>query len=125
MLDIIEAAFHQFGAHPLDVALYELVKACVAAHAINPALHRVLNEQVPRLNQTTAEAKITTLLREFLQQKRDRIQVQNLELTLFILKQTVESLTEAAVTDHPEFLKEGQLEEEITKMLLSYLFAQG
>jgi AcrR family transcriptional regulator len=125
MLEVIEAAFHQFAAQPLERALYELVKACVAAHAINPALHRVLNEQVPRLNQTSAEAKITTLLREFLQQRCDRIQGKNLELTLFILKQTVESLTETAVTEHPEFLQGGQLEGEITKLLLSYLVGQA
>lgn len=122
---IVETALHNFVDHPLDVALRELVKACVAAHAINPALHRVLNEQVPRLNQSASEAKIIRLLREFLQERGDQVHFHNLELTVFILERTIESLTEAAVVEHPEFLKDEQLETELTQLLLLYLRAKN
>jgi AcrR family transcriptional regulator len=125
MAAIVESALNQSVHQPLDVALHELVKACVAAHAIDPTLHQVLNEQVPRLNQSSAEAKIITLLREFLEQRRDQTQLQNLELTVFILERTVESLTHAAVIEHPEFLKESQFEAEMTRLLLSYLRRQA
>ncbi len=121
MTEIVESALNKSANHPIEVALHELVKACVAAHAIDPTLHQVLNEQVPRLNHSSAEAQIITLLREFLEQRRDQIQLQNLELTVFILERTIESLTHAAVIEHPEFLKQEELEEEITKLLLSYL----
>lgn len=84
-------------------------------------LHQVLNEQVPRLNQSAAEAKIITLLRKFLEQRRDQTQVQNLELSVFILERSIESLTHAAVLEHPEFLKESQFEAEMTRLLWSYL----
>ncbi|MBV8882687.1 MAG: hypothetical protein JO235_01620, partial [Chroococcidiopsidaceae cyanobacterium CP_BM_RX_35] len=43
------------------------------------------------------------------------------DVNVFILERTVESLTEAAVIEHPEFLKQEQLEAEMTKLLLSYL----
>src|SRR3712207_7279225 len=36
--------------------------------------------------------------------------------TVFILERTIESLTHAAVIEHPEFLKESQLEEEVTRL---------
>lgn len=125
MTAIVESALNKYANHPIDVALYELVKACVVAHAIDPILHQVLSEQVPRLSHSSAEAKIIWLLREFLEQRRDRIQLQNIELTAFILQRTIESLTHAAVIEHPEFLKEEQIEQEITKLLMSYLVGQA
>jgi hypothetical protein len=39
------------------------------------------------------------------------------ELTVFILGRTVESLTYAAVIEHPEYFKDGQLEQEISSLL--------
>ncbi|MCG8364326.1 MAG: TetR/AcrR family transcriptional regulator [Pseudanabaenales cyanobacterium] len=125
MAEIVESTVNQTAQQPLKVALHELIKACVAAHLIAPTLHQVLNEQVPRLNQSSAEAKITLLLREFLVQRHDQIQVQNLELSVFILERTIESLVHAAVIDHPEFLQESQLEEEMTRVLLSFLSRQA
>ncbi|MGC1310406.1 MAG: TetR/AcrR family transcriptional regulator [Phormidesmis sp.] len=121
MAEIVESVVNQTAHQPIDLALHELVKACVAAHQIDPTLHQVLSEQVPRLNQSSAEAKILMLLREFLEQRHDRIQAQNLKLTVFILERTIESLVHAAVIERPEFLQEGQLEEAITKLLLSFL----
>ncbi len=121
MVAIVESALHQSAHQPLEVALHQLVKACVAAHALNPMLHQVLNEQVPRLNASAAEAKIITLLREFLKQRCDQTQVQNLELSVFILERSIESLTHAAVLEHPELLKENQFEAEMTRLLWSYL----
>lgn len=121
MSAIVEAALHKAVDRPLDVALRELVKACIAAHAVNPALHRVLNEQVPRVNQSASEAKILKLLRQFLQQRGNQVHFHDLELTVFILERTIEALTEAAVVEHPEFLKDEQLETELTQLLVSYL----
>ncbi|WP_196797602.1 hypothetical protein [Gloeocapsa sp. PCC 7428] len=46
---------------------------------------------------------------------------QNLDLTKFILVRTVEALTHAAVIECPEIFNNGQLEQEITNLLLSYL----
>lgn len=84
---------------PIEVALPELVKAAIAAHAVNPKLHKVLDEQVPRIGRlkqvTNAEEKINALLRAYLEQRRDRILPQNLDLAVFILGRTVEALTHA------------------------------
>ena len=57
MMAIVEFAWNKFANCPLEIALYEIVRASVVAHAVAPALHKVLNEQVPRLNQSVAEAK--------------------------------------------------------------------
>lgn len=121
MMEIIESKLKDLSEAPIEVILHELVKACIAAHAVDPMLHKVLNEQVPRINNTNLEQQVTALLRNYLEKKCDQIQPQNLDLTVFILVRTVEALTHAAVIEHPELLSNGQLEQEITNLLSSYL----
>ena len=76
---------------------------------------------MPRVSNTNVEERVTALLRAYLEQKRDQIQPQNLDLAVFILERTVEALTHTAVIERPELLSDGQLEQEITNLLLSYL----
>lgn len=121
MMEIIESKLKDLSEAPIEVILHELVKACIAAHAADPVLHKVLNEQVPRINNTNLEERVTALLRTYLKQKCDQIQPQNLDLVVFILERTVEALTHTAVIERPELLSDGQLEQEITNLLLSYL----
>lgn len=121
MMAIIESNLKDRFSAPIDVVLHELVKACIAAHAVAPMLHKVLNEQVPRINNTNAQERVTALLRAYLELHRDQIQPQNLDLAVLILERTVEALTHTAVIDRPELLNDEQLEQEITTLLLSYL----
>lgn len=121
MMAIIESKLNELCNAPIAVVLHELVKVCIAAHAIDPMLHKVLNEQVPRINNTNAEKRVTALLHTYLELHRDQIQPQNLDLAVFILERTVEALTHTAVIERPELLNDGQLEQEITNLLLSYL----
>ena len=75
------------------------MKAAIASHAVNPKLHKVLDEEVPRIGRlkqvTNVEEKINALLRAYLEQRRDRILPQNLDLAVFIFRRTVEALTHA------------------------------
>lgn len=121
MMAIIESKLKDLFNAPIEVVLHELVKACIAAHAVDPMLHKVLNEQVPRLNNTDAEERVTALLRAYLELHRDQLQPQNLDLAVLMVERTVEALTHTAVIERPELLRDGQLEQEITNLLLSYL----
>ncbi len=125
MISLVESKLKDLFDAPIEVALPELVKAAMAAHAVNPKLHKVLDEEVPRIGRLkqvgNAEEQINALLRAYLERWRDQVKPQNLDLTVFILGRTVESLTHAAVIECPELLSDGQLEQEITNLLLSYL----
>jgi hypothetical protein len=121
MMAIIESKLNDLFNAPIEVVLHELVKVCIAAHAIDPMLHKVLNEQVPRINNTNAEKRVTALLYTYLKLHHDQIQPQNLDLAVFILERTVEALTHTVVIERPEMLSDGQLEQEITNLLLFYL----
>jgi AcrR family transcriptional regulator len=118
---------------PLETAVPELVKAVIAAHAINPRLHQVLNEEIPRSERLQqmqkADERIAELLRAYLArwsdspQKRlyQRIHPHNLEMTVFILSRTVESLCHSAVIEHPNFVSNSQFEQEVSHLILLYL----
>lgn len=121
MMETIESSLKDLFNAPIEVVLHELVKACIAAHAVDPMLHKVLNEQVPRINNTNVEKRVTALLRAYLELNRHQIGPQNLDLAVFILERTVEALTHTAVIERPELLNDGQLQQEITSLLLSYL----
>jgi AcrR family transcriptional regulator len=108
-----------------EKAIPQLISAVIAAHAINPRLHQVLNEEIPRSERLQqmqqAEERITGLLRAYLERWNDYIYPQNLEMTVFILGRTVESLCHSAVLERPDFVTNSQFEQEVSNLLLSYL----
>ncbi|NJK48507.1 TetR/AcrR family transcriptional regulator [Candidatus Gracilibacteria bacterium] len=135
--ELVESKLTNLFDAPLEIAIPELVKAVIAAHAINPRLHQVLNEEIPRSERLQqmqkAEKRITEMLRVYLtrwsdsshERLRQRIHPQNIEMTIFILSRTVESLCHSAVIEHPDFVNNPQFEQEVAKLLLLYLIGAG
>ncbi|BDA73978.1 transcriptional regulator [Calothrix sp. PCC 7716] len=124
MICIIEAKLKLVSDAPVEIALRELVKACIQANAINPKLHKVLLEQVPRIGQlekvTEVEKSLRAIIRNYLEDKCDQIQPQNLDLAAFILAHTLENLIHAALGE-PDFLVNEQFEQELIALLIRYL----
>jgi AcrR family transcriptional regulator len=125
MVELVETKLDQLFDSPLEIAIPEIITAVVAAHAINPRLHQVLSDEIPRSERSPqmqkADERITILLRAYLERWSDRIQPQNLDLTVFILSRTVDSLCHAAVIEYPNFVDDNQFEQEVANLLLSYL----
>jgi AcrR family transcriptional regulator len=86
-------------------------------------LHHVLNEQMPRSEamRQADDAQMEAMRRSFLAPRRDQLQPQNLDLTVFILARTIKTLIHGALLDRPELLQNGELEQEIMTMLSAYL----
>ncbi len=106
----------------MDV-LRQIVKAVLSSHAVNPKLHSVLHEQVPHSEQMrrSDDAKMEKTLRLFLAQRRDQLQPENLDLTVFLIGRTLKALIHGAMVDRPELLKTEEFEQELMTMLSSYL----
>jgi AcrR family transcriptional regulator len=123
MVQLVQCHLEDLNDTSIPRVISQLVTAALAAHAVNPDLHRVLNEQIPRSEQMRkfAEAKMERMLRSFLEKRCDLIEPKNLDLTVFIVGRTIEALTHGAVLDRPELLNNEQLEQEITILLSSYL----
>ena len=64
---------------------------------------------------------MTKLWRAYLEAHKDEIRAKNLELAAFVVVQTLEALTHAAVVHHPDRLADGQLTREISTLVLRYL----
>jgi AcrR family transcriptional regulator len=125
MVELVESKLNHLFDTPLEEAIPQLVKAVIAAHAINPKLHQVLNEEIPRsgrLEQTEKmDDRITNMLLKYLERWSDRLKPQNLEMTVFIFSHTVESLCHAAVIKEQGYMNNEEFEQEVFRLLLAYL----
>ena len=125
MLAVLGAKIEELVDAPLPIAARELVRAMVCAHRLDPRLHKVLVEQVPRVGRLNRvaefEVKVAVLLRSYLEQRREQIHPKDLDMAAFVLVRAVESITHAAVLDHPEYLGDDRLADEVTAMVLRYI----
>lgn len=84
------------------------VAAAVAAHRLDPRLHRVLAEQIPRVGRLekleTFSRENFSLFRAYLEAARDELGVDELELASFVCVTTIEALTHNAVLHHGKVL---------------------
>jgi AcrR family transcriptional regulator len=121
-------ALVKVAARPIEVAAREFVSIAIDAHRVNPKLHGVLAEQIPRVGRLeNIEANIRegyTLVRGYLEAHRDEIDVADLDLAAFVLVTVVEALTHAAVLRRPDILtgeKAGRFVDDVTRLLVRYL----
>jgi AcrR family transcriptional regulator len=66
MIVLVESKLTDFYDSTLEIGISEIVKAVIAAHAIDPRLHQVLNEEIPESERSQqmhkAEERIVKLL---------------------------------------------------------------
>jgi AcrR family transcriptional regulator len=133
MVELVESKLTDLYDSPPEMAIPEIVKAVIAAHAIDPRLHQVLNEEIPQSARSQqmqkAEERMIELLRSYLCRWRnspnerlcERICSQNIDMTVFILSRTVESLCHSATIEHPDFVSDRRFVREVSDLLLFYL----
>jgi AcrR family transcriptional regulator len=125
---LVQSALLKVGGRPIAFGVRELVAAAIDAHRLDPKLHRVLADEVPRTgrleNIEAIERYAHGFLRDYLEAHRSEIDVADLDLTAFVLVTTVEALTHSAVLSRPDILaneKAGAFIDEVTQLVLRYL----
>ena len=110
---------------PLRDVVREVVRAMIEAHRVDPKLHRVLMEQVPRVGAlkrlTELDERALLLIRAYLETRRAEIRPKNLKLAAFLMATLVEAVSHGAVLMHPEYLVDVDLVEETTDVICRYL----
>jgi AcrR family transcriptional regulator len=113
---------------PLEKALRRLVALAVKAHRVDPKLHRVLAEQIPRVGKLedvgTFNREYYTLFRTYLERHRGALAVDNLELASFVCVTSIEALTHNAVLHNSKMLADGTMEvliDEGARLVTKYL----
>ena len=125
MAQLAQHHLEDLGDRSILEVLQQIIKAVLAAYAVNPKLYRILHQQVPRSEemQKLDDARIEQMLHAFLSLHRDQLRPQNLDITVFIVSRTIKALLYDAIADRPNLLKNGELEQELMRMLSSYLIA--
>ena len=105
-----------------------LVAVAVKAHRVDPRLHRVLAEQIPRVgkleNVETFNRENFALFRNYLENHRDGLRVDDLELASFVCVTSIEALTHNAVLHHSRILSDDAMESLVeagTRLVVGYL----
>ena len=128
VLQLMHNALAKVATLPIEAAAREFVSAAIEGHRVNPKLHRVLAEQIPRIgrleNVEAINREVHALIRGYLDAHRDEVDVADLDLAAFICVTTVEALTHTAVLHRPDILtdeKAAKFVEEITDLVVRYL----
>jgi AcrR family transcriptional regulator len=123
MLQLAQEHLTEVEHLTIPEVVQHIVQAAIAAHSVNPRLHQVLHQQMSRdqVMPAGAEPQVENLLRSFLEQRRDQLKPNNLDLTVFIVSCTIESLIQRAILEQSTWLTNGELEQEITTLLSGYL----
>lgn len=125
MMEVVRESLARVGTLPLPEVARELVKVMVTAHRIQPKLHRVLVEQIPRVGNLEAieslDRESCALVRAYLEVHKDELVVQDLDLAAFCAVISVEALTHAAVLRRPSLLDDDGFIDEVATLVVRYL----
>jgi AcrR family transcriptional regulator len=123
----VQAELAEAVNFPLQQAVRKLVAVAVKAHRIDPKLHRVLSEQIPRVGRLekveTFNREYYALFRAYLESRRDEIRAVDLGLAAFVCVTSIEALTHTAVLHHKLVSEEATraLVDEATRLVVGYL----
>jgi AcrR family transcriptional regulator len=131
MLDLLRGALKEVASLDLAAAIAKLVRAAVDAHRVDPALHRVFDEQVPRMGQLAKiealQGETFQLVRSYLEERRNEISVRDLDSATSILVTTVEALTHQFVIHKADASDRARdrFIDEVTRLVVGYLQPGG
>jgi len=115
-------------AEPVEKAMRMLVAIAVKAHRVDPKLHRVLAEQIPRVGKLEKLEMFNrenyTLFRTYLERHRDEIRVDDLDLASFVCVTSIEALAHNAVLHYSKMLSDEAMEsliDEGARLVTGYL----
>jgi AcrR family transcriptional regulator len=115
-------------AQPVETAVRKLISAAIKAHLIDPKLHRVLAEQIPRVGKLqeieTFSRENYRLFRSYLDHHRNELGVNDLELASFVCVTAIEALTHNAVLHNSEMISDERVEallDEGARLVVGYL----
>lgn len=113
---------------PIEQGVRMLVAAAVKSHRIDPRLHRVLAEQIPRVGKLegveTFNRENYALFRDYLEARRDELRVGDLGLASFICVTAIEALTHNAVPHYAKVFSDAATEaliDECAHLVTGYL----
>ena len=127
IMGIVRTTLTEIMDMPIEKAVRRLVTVAIDAHRINPELHRVLAEQIPRAGKLDVEAfnrEVHTLVRAYLDSRRKEMRKIDLDIATFICVSSIEAVAHNTVLNQAEILSEKTvrtLVDETTRTVVGFL----
>jgi AcrR family transcriptional regulator len=127
MTALVRSKLSEVATAPMPAAVRTIIMAMFEAHAVDPKLHKVLIEEVPRIgrleNLRGVEKEVETLVASLLESRRSELRRTNVETMALLLVTVVEAATHAAVLADLEPGRARDVADELTDLVLRYLIA--
>ena len=128
LMRVVRSALAEVATLPLEEAVRKLVAIAIKAHRLDPKLHRVLAEQIPRTGRLehveVFNRENYALFRAYLESHSDELRTVDAGLAAFVCVTSIEALTHMAVLHHPEVLSDEGMDsliDEATRLVVGYL----
>ena len=106
----------------LESTLRALVSMGVAAHAVNPALHRIFSQELPPLRYADISATDAPLFGEFRALlTRSATGITDCDLAMWMVATAADAVIHRAVVERPDDLANGSIADELVTLLVRYL----
>lgn len=110
---------------PLGAAVRAMIELMLRARAVNPEIHRVLIEQVPRTGRMARVRDLDKVLHsavtQFLTMRRSELVVEDLDMATFLTVATIEAIATRAVLFAPSRLADPNLVDQTAVLVVGYL----
>jgi AcrR family transcriptional regulator len=128
IMRMVEGALAGIDSMPVAAAVRRLVAVAIEAHRVDPELHRVVTEQIPRsgpLDEVdTLNREAHARLRAYLERHREELGLADVTLAAFVCATAIEAVSHNAVLHRGEVLTgeaAARLVEETTRLIVGYL----
>ena len=127
IMQLVRGELAEVANQPIRQGVRTIVAAAVKSHRLDPKLHRVLAEQIPRVGKLekveTFNRGNYALFRAYLDSHRKEIRATDLELAAFVCVTSIEALTHTAVLHHDVVSHQATeaLVDEATRLVVGYL----
>lgn len=125
MMAVVRERIGALATTPLREAVHATIEAVFAAHNLEPALHRVFIEQLPRVGRLqrirALETDLAAVLAVAMSARAGELRRQNHELAALVVVHAVDALVHAAAFERPAGFRDEALIEELTDMVQRYL----
>jgi AcrR family transcriptional regulator len=128
IMQTVQGELAQIFSEPVGTAVRNIIAVAVKAHRVDPRLHRVLAEQIPRVGKLEKLERLDpdnyAQFRAFLESRRAELRVKDLELASFVCVTSIEALTHTAVLYPSKVISDETIEaliDESARLITGYL----
>jgi AcrR family transcriptional regulator len=126
IVGIMQRALSDPANVTLEDGLRAIIRAGTSAHHLDPTLHKILNEQVPRAGRLAkamdTSRQITRVIEWFLRAHASEMRPgRDPAVAAIVIETALEALAHKAVIERRDLLADGLIEREIFSLIASYV----